>query len=546
MKGGQAIANILEKEGVEYLFCFPNNPVIDPAAEIGIRPIMARTERTAVAMADGYTRISNGRRIGVVGMQQGPGVENAFPGVAQAYSDASPILVLPGMDNRPRLYQEPNFDAVLNYREITKWAARIDSVERVPELMRRAFTYLRMGRPGPVLLEVPWDVAKTEIDADAARYEPVKATRTAADTTDVATAVRALLAANNPLIHAGHGVLYAEAWDELREFAELVGAPVMTTMPGKSAFPENHPLSVGAGGLASAGAVPHFLRKADVIFAVGASLTKTPYGAPIPEGKVIIQATVDELDINKEYPVDHPLMGDARLILQQCIAEVKRQTGPQGPTTDAAVTDEIRQVKDDWWARWMPKLTSDETPINPYRVIWELMNTLDPAEVIITGDSGTPRDMLVPFWKSVSPRGYIGWGKSTHLGYSLGLAMGAKLAAPDKLVINYMGDAAFGMTGMDVETAVRNKIPILTIVLNNSCLGNYQQHIPIASERYRLIYFGGNYAPVAEGLGAYAERVEQAADITPAIRRAHEALAGGRPALLEMITREETELSPRF
>jgi thiamine pyrophosphate-dependent acetolactate synthase large subunit-like protein len=542
MKGKEAIVNILKLEGVEFLSCFPYNPLIDAAAEAGIRPIVARTERTAVNMADGFSRISNGRRTGVCAMQSGPGIENAFGGVAQAYADSVPILLLPGHAGRHRLGLPPDFDAVQNYQGVTKWVARINSADRVPEMMRRAFTCLRTGRPGPVMLEVPRDVANSELDDSAFRYTPVKGAKPAGDARDVREVARALLAASSPLIHAGQGVLYACAWDELRELAELLQAPVMTTLAGKSAFAENHPLSIGVGAHVATRAAAHFLRQADLVFGIGCSFSMAWMYAPIPEGKVMIQATIDSRDINKEYSMDHVIVGDARLVLRQLIDEVKQRAGSSRRGNDA-VAREIKAVKDEWLKEWMPKLTSDEVPINPYRVIWDLMQTVDRRRTIVTHDSGNPRDQMVPFYEAINPNGYIGWGKSTQLGYSLGLAMGAKLAAPDRLVVNVMGDAAFGMAGMDLETAVRERIPILTIVLNNSALGGYEKHIPVATERYGTKFLSGNYARVADGLGSYNERVEKPQDVVPAIQRAKEVVESGRPALVEMITREESGFS---
>ena len=543
MNGAAAIADILRREGVEYLFCFPFHHLIDPAVACEIRPLMARTERTAVAMAYGYTRVSNGRKTGVVAVQEGPGSENTFGGVAQAYSDSSPILILPGGVTAARVGQEPAFEAVPNYRGITKWAARINSADRVPQLMRRAFTYLRAGRPGPVLLELPNDVALAQVDGAAlAAYRPARRVRSAADPEAVAAAAGALLGARTPLIHAGQGVLYAEATAELRELAELLGAPVMTTLPGKSAFPEDHPLSVGAGGVSGPKAAAHFLREADVVLGAGASFTISNFAAPIPgaASKTLIQITVDERDLNKDYAVEHPLIGDARLVLRQLIDEIKRQTG-SSVSNGGGRAGAIAALKEETLARWRPKLESDETPLNPYRVIRELGRAVDPARTIITHDSGNPRDQLAPFWTSPAPHGYIGWGKSTHLGYGLGLALGAKLAAPDKLCVNVMGDCAFGMSGLDVETAVRCRIPILTILLNNSCMGGYGKYHPLATERYGFKYLSGDYTMIAKGQGAYSERVEQPGEIAPAIERARRAIGEGKPALLEMITREEAE-----
>ncbi len=543
MKGSAAVATILKQEGVDCLFCFPVNAIIDAAAEVGIRPIMARTERTVIGMADGYSRVTNGRKIGVCAAQHGPGVENSFGGIAQVYSDSSPILFLPGGVAQNRLGAEPNFDAVQNYQHVTKWVARVNQAGRIPEFMRRAFTYLRTGRPGPVALELPTDVTAANLEDAEFSYKPVKGARIMADPADVAAAAEALVAAKKPLIEAGGGVLHAEAWAELVELAELLQAPVMTTLPGKSAFPEDHPLSLGSGGLSGPRPVARYLEESDLIFGVGASLSISPFAAPIPSGKVAVQLTVDERDLNKEYPLDYLLQGDARLVLGQLIEEVKLRLGAEGRKGDDRVVRQVKALKDEWLDEWMPKLTSNEVPINPYRVIWDVQQAVDPKNTIVTHDAGSPRDQVSPFWRALVPNSYIGWGKSTHLGYGLPLALGAKVARPDKTVINIMGDAAFGMSGLEIETAARNHIGTLTILMNNSCLGGYEKHIPAATKLYGTRFLTGNYERVADGLGAYTERVEAPEEIIPAVKRAVKVTTDGRPALLEIITKEENQLS---
>ena len=538
MDAKTAVAKILKAEGVEHLLCFPNNALIEAAAVEGIRPICARTERVAVNIADGLSRVSSGRKIGVVAVQYGPGAENAFGAIAQAYSDASPVLLLPGGVERGRQGVPPGFQAIYNYRGVTKWVEVINFADRIPQMMRRAFTLLRMGKPGPVMLEIPTDVVKEAVPDEAvARYAPVKRSVPHGDPADVREAVRMLLAARSPVIVAGQGVLYAEAWDALKAFAEAVQAPVLTTLNGKSAFPEDHPLALGAGGLSGPKTVDHFLKKADLVFGIGTSFTRSHFIAPIPPGKPIVQVTISEEDVNKDYPVAHAVIGDARAVLTQLIEEVRAQAGPGGRSS--AVAEEVRGVKAEFLKEWMPRLTSNEVPISPYRVIWDLMHTVDRRHTIITHDAGNPRDQLVPFWESLVPHGYVGWGKSTQLGTGLGLAMGAKLAAPDRLVVNLMGDVAFGMVGMDFETAVRSKIPILTVMLNNGLMGGYDKYLPVSTERWGLRYVSGDYAKVAEGLGGYTERVEKPHDLVPALRRALEEVTAGRPALLEVLTREE-------
>jgi thiamine pyrophosphate-dependent acetolactate synthase large subunit-like protein len=543
MKGATAVATILKKEGVEHFFAFPINPVIDAVAQLGIKPIIARTERTVIGMADGYSRVTNGKRLGICATQFGPGVENAFGGVAQAYSDSTPILYMPAGAVQARRGVEPTFDAVRNFQYVTKWAGRPNTVGRISEFMRRAFTYLRAGRPGPVMLELPMDVLAADIDELALDYDPVSGTKIMADPRAVEAAVKAIIAAKKPMIHAGVGILYAEAWDELREFAELVQAPVMTTLQGKSAFPEDHPLFLGASSAAGSKAVAQYLKESDLIFGAGSGLSVSSYDAPIPKGKVAVQLTVDERDLNKDYKVGYLLQGDAKLVLQQMIEEAQRQLGPEGRKGDDRVAREVKAIRDAWLAEWMPKLTSNEVPINPYRVFWDVQQALDLRNTIATHDAGTPRDMMVPFWSALEPNSYIGWGKSTHLGYGLPLALGAKIAKPEKTVINIMGDLAFGMSGLEIETASRNHLGTITIVFNNGLMGGYEKHIPIATKIYGSRYITGNYSKIGEGLGAYTERIERPDEIIPAVKRALEVTGKGQPVLLEIMSREETKLS---
>ena len=197
----------------------------------------------------------------------------------------------------------------------------------------------------------------------------------------------------------------------------------------------------------------------------------------------------------------------------------------------------------EWLAEWMPKLTSQDTPLSPYRVIWDLLHTVDVAKTIITHDAGSPRDQLSPFWTSVTPLSYIGWGKTTQLGYGLGLALGAKLAQPDKLCINVWGDAAIGMTGMDFETAVRERIPILSILLNNFSMAMELPVMRTATEKYRSTDISGNYSEMAKAFGGYGERITQPSEIVPAIRRGIRKTQEGIPVLLEFLTCKELACS---
>ena len=547
MKVLDIIAHILKKEGVEYLSAYPTTALIESTAEVGIKPIICRQERVGVGIADGYARVTNGNSPGVFAMQNGPGAENAFAGVATAYSDAVPILLLPLGHPRERDGVFPQFSSVRSFSDITKFVEQISTASQVGETMRRAFARLKMGRPGPVMVEIPSDIADVEVDASILEsYKPIKATLSKADSEAVQSAARALLNAKSPIIYAGQGVLYADTSEQLVELAELLQVPVMTTLAGKSAFPEKHPLALGSGSSVMNGCVYHFLGQADVVFGIGTSFTKHSMTTTIPSGKVFIHATNDPIDIDKDYYTDYPIIGDAKLVLQQFIEACKDlQSASTGQGDSTTVAEEIASVRKAWLKEWLPKLTSEEVPITPYRVIWEFMNNVNPREAIVTHDSGSPRDQLMPFYQSGGPRTYLGWGKSHGLGTGLGLNIGAKLAAPDKFVVNFMGDAAFGMTGLDFETAARNGIPILTIVLNNSTMAIETTHMARSHELYGTRDIGGNYADMALAMGGWAERVEDPADVGAAILRARKATEDGQASLLEFITSEETAFSYR-
>ena len=544
MKVIDAIAEIMKREGVQFLSCYPTTPIIEACAAVGIRPYLCRQERVGGGIADGYSRVTNGKPIGVFAMQYGPGAENAFPGVATAYSDSTPILVLPLGHPRDRAQVFPLFSSARTYASVTKSVEILNLAGEVSEVMRRAFNLLKMGRPGPVMVEIPADVALEEVSESALQYTAVKATRPVGNPPDITEAARVLLEARSPVLHAGQGVLYAEATDELVELAELLEVPVMTTLEGKSAFPENHPLALGSGSGVMSRPVYHFLRDADVLFAVGTSLTKHGMATTIPPGKTIIQVTNDERDLNKNYETQHPILGDAKLVLRQFIDAVKELHGGKTPER-SGITAEITRVREEWLKEWMPKLASDEVPLNPYRVMWDFMHTVDAKEAIVTHDSGSPRDQLMPFYRATAPRSYLGWGKSHALGTGLGLIMGAKLAAPDKFCVNFMGDAAFGMTGLDFETAVRTGIPITTIVLNNSSMAIERHALVVSHDKYRARDIGGNYADMGRAMGGYAERVEKPDEIVPAIQRARQHNEAGRAVLLEFITSQEINFSHR-
>ena len=542
MKAAAVVAEILKREGVQFLIGYPVNPIIEAAAEADIRTIIVRQERTGLHMADAVSRVTSGERIGVFAMQHGPGAENSFGGVAQAFGDSVPIVVLPGGYPRRLLNIPPNFSSLLNYQHVTKWIEQVFVTEAVPDAMRRAFTQVRNGRPRPVLVELPYDLLQQEVP-DGWTYVSAPRLRSGPDPRSVAEVAAALVAAERPVIYAGQGVHYARAWPQLRELAELLEAPVTTSLQGKSAFPETHPLSLGSGGRSISKPLHHFLNSADLIFGIGCSFSTTNYGVAMPKGARIVHATLDPADINKDVRADLALVGDAGLTLDALLAEIRDRLRSRPRGRAHAVAAKIKELRAEWLAQWMPRLTSEATPLSPYRVIWDLLHTVDVANTIITHDAGSPRDQISPFWAPVAPLTYLGWGKTTQLGYGLGLAMGAKLAAPDKLCINVWGDAAIGFTGMDFETAVRERIPILSVLLNNFSMAIELKVMKVATEKYRSTDISGNYADFARALGGWGERVTEPGAIVPAIKRAIAKTREGTPALLEFITEKAVDFS---
>lgn len=542
MNGLEAVARILKLEGVEWVSCFPSNNLIEAIAQEGIRLTMFRQERGAIMAADGYSRTSQRKRFGVNVTQGGPGAENGMGGIAQAYADNIPILLLPGGPAMSAWSVRPNFSPSRAYAPISKQTEAIFSAGEVGNVMRRAFHALRNGSAGPVAVETPADIGTAEVPAEVLEnYSPPKRSITLPSRSDVKDAVKLLVNAKNPVIWAGGGVLYGDATEELKEFAELADVPVYTSMQGKSAFPEDHPLSLGAGSGATTLPARKWLVDSDVLFGLGTSLTKTGYGQPIPPGKVIIHNSDNIADINKDEAADVALYGDVKATLEIAIDELKAAIGEEGRKT--GVASEIAEVREQWMAEWRTLLNSDEVPLNTYRVIGELERGLDKENSIVTHDAGAPRDSIVPFYTATTPGSYIGWGKTTHLGFGIPLMIGAKLANPGKFCLNLMGDGAYGMSAMDIETSVRADAPITTVVLNNGGMATYPGGYPTARELYGVTEMSGNYANQAQNMGAVGITVDDPKEMAGAIADAQRHNADGRTVLIDVHSNFEAKKS---
>ena len=539
MKVLDAIITVLKKEGLECLNCFPTTPIIEAAAAQDIKPIVCRQERVGLGIADAYSRVTNGKKLSAFAMQYGPGAENAYPGVATAFSDSTPLLVLPLGHPLDRDGVFPMFSSLKSYESITKSIEQITTASKSIDVLRRAIASMRNGRPGPAMVEIPEDILNQDVeDSRVENYKKIKFARSMASSDEITNISKIILSAKNPIIIAGAGVLYAEATRELAEFAELLQIPVMTTMEGKSSISErNHPLALGSGSGVMSDPVVHFMKKSDVVIALGTSLTKHPMVTTIPPGKIIIHNTNDPKDLYKSYDIDYPVLGDTKLVLEQLIESCRDYLSGKIIRND--VPEEIFEVRKQYLENWSKHLDSKDKPISPYRVISEFMKSIDPKDAIVTHDAGSPRYQIMPFYQSDTPRSYLGWGKSHQLGTGLGFAIGAKLATPDKFCVNFMGDAAFGMTGLDFETAVRTNLPITTIVLKNSTMAIETNHMKISHEKFKARDLDGDYADIARSLGGWSEVIDDPEDISSSLLRAKEKNQEGISVLLQFNTSKD-------
>jgi acetolactate synthase-1/2/3 large subunit len=537
VNASNGLVRILKEEGVEWVSTFPACIFNNACGEENVNNLMVRTERFAVAVADGYSRASNGKRFGVCSMMGGlnaAGIQMAYGALAQAYEDSSPLICLTdGVPTSSSGLERFNIEDA--FKSVTKWTGYINKAERTPEFMRRAFTCLRTGRPGPVLLQLPRGLG--EYDTDEFGYVPVKGWKPQGDPKDVEIAARGIISAKKPIIWAGQGIFYADACEELLRFAEITKTPVLTTLKGKSCFPEDHPLSLGVRGAPA----ERFLYKADLILAIGCGLTQTRFEhrIPNPSGKALIHCTIDESDVNRTYPANHAIIGDAKLVLRQLIDEV---TSKRPPKKRSGLIEEIEAVKKEKMGKYAPLMESEEKPINPYRVYNEIMRAVDRQNSFVTHESGNTRDQLSTVYEAVIPHGFMGWGNVTTLGFGLGAAIGAKIAFPERQVISVTGDAGFGYQLGNYETLVRNNVGVTIVHINNSSFGGYGPgfwgpgHTPYTSKVSM-----SNVVKTAEtvsGLGIHAERVENPDMIAPALKKALLENQSDMPAFIEAICSE--------
>ena len=533
------IARILKQEGVKWVSTFPVCKVNNALGREGIPMVMMRDDRYAIAVADAYSRITGGRCIGVCTVQGGlnaAGLQVAYAGLAQAYEDNSPMLCITdglsigGTENS-------HFDLTASLKSVSKWYGYIDKPERVPEFMRRAFTMLRTGRPGPVIIALPeLSVSGGEYEETANPYHPVKGWKSLPDPADVTTAVELLNKAQKPLVYAGEGVIYADAVAELKAFVELANLPIITTLKAKGAFPEDHPLFVGVRGDQTV----DYLEKSDLILAIGSSLSPGRFSHGIPDGtnKTIIHVNISELDVNKIFPTAHALIGHAKFSLQALSDELACQTDGKGRSA-GDVAAEIKASRDAALKPYLEAMASNEKPINPYRVYSELMHVLDPQKSFLTHESGNTRDQLSTVYNTLIPRGFLGWGNVSSLGFSLGAVVAAKLAHPDRHAVAVTGEAGLGYMMGNLEVPVRENLPVTIVHISNGGFSGYgpgfwgEGHDP-----YTYKVMGSNEVNMPRAIaefGYHTERIDEPDQVASALEHALSANDRGRSAYLEFI-----------
>jgi len=527
------IARILKAEDVAWVSTFPVSKVNNAFGREGLKLLMMRDDRYAVAVADAYSRINNGNKIGVCTFSGGinaAGAQVAYSGIAQAYEDGSPVLCI--VDAVPAGSTEnTRFDQNASLEGVAKWYGYIDQPERVPEFMRRAFTMLRSGRPGPVVLGIP--NASATYDETHDPYISPKGWRSLPDPVDVKIAADALESSNNPVLFVGEGVLYSEATEELKAFAEKANLPVVTTLKAKGAFPENHPLSVGVRG----DHVLKYMNDADLIFAVGASISPGRFGHGIPDAtnKKIIQCNIDEYDINRMYPTTHAVIGDAKATLQSLVEELENGSSEQKDQ----IEKEIASTTDQAMAQYHEVFSSDAKPINPYRVYSDLMKVLDRNNSFVTHESGNTRDQLSTVYETLIPRGFLGWGNVSSLGFSFPAVTAAKLAHPDRQCVAVIGDAALSYMLGNFEVLTRLQIGLTIVHINNGGFSGYgpgfwgEGHDPFTFDV--LGPEAINMTAAIKEIGWQTERVTEPSEVAPALERALAANESNQSAYIEVI-----------
>lgn len=554
------IAECLKQEGVTKVFgqCgHTNYALIDACRLHGIEYVSFRHEQMAAHAADAYFRVSH--KLAVVNVHLSPGMTNALTGVVSAAADCTPMLVIcgntPAYNHAREPHQGIRFHADASqgdiYRPICKRVWRVDDVKLLSDVMPRALNVAQTGRPGAVLIDVPMDVFSAQIDAEAVTVtrRPSHG-RAVGSSAGIAEAACLLLAAAKPVIFVGNGVLLSEASGELKELAELMEIPVATTLMGKSAFPEQHPLALGTAGIWGTRVANETTKEADVILAIGTgfgeadcSSWKPAYTFAIPPSRVI-QIDIDPQEIGKIYPVEVGIVGDAKDTLRELIGKLR---GEKRLAADAvARMGELDRRKQAWNAELVASQTNDDKPIHPARLLCELSKTA-PADAIYVTDVGWNKNGAGQQLKCSVPGTFITAGGMATMGFSPAAAIGAKLAAPDRKVICLVGDGGFLSVIGALTTAVELDVPVLWVLFNNFCFSTIRS---VGARYFKNTYgteftrpdgtpYNPDFMLLAKAFGIESDLVEEPSELGAALEKA---LKAEVPYVLEVRTRADVPM----
>ncbi|HXG49971.1 MAG TPA: thiamine pyrophosphate-binding protein [candidate division Zixibacteria bacterium] len=540
LSGAEAVVEMLRVHGVEILFglCGDTSlPFYDALARrpSGIRHILARDERSAGYMADGYARVSG--KVGVCEGPSGGGVTYMLPGIVEANDSSVPLVCINSDVSVPARgrYALTELDQRALMRPVTKWNAVLDRAEDIPRVFRAAFARATTGRPGAVHVSLPFDVQKAPVEGNDLRGDPTlgrcPSRRVAPDRVLVERAAELLRTAARPVMICGGGVLISGAGQEIVGLAERLSIPVATSISGKGAIAEDHPLAVGVvgsnGGTLETRAI---VDAADLVVFVGCragSVTTERWRHPAPGTARVIHIDVDPAVMGANYPVDVPLVGDAKLALAALDEALGTTRRPLDPTP-------VREARERKFRRFSELAASAEKPIRPERVVAELARTLDPDAVIVA-DAGTPCPYFAAYYPlRQSGRRFLSNRAHGALGYSLPAAIGAYLARPGAKCVSIMGDGSFGFSCGELETAIRYWLPITFIVLSNASYGWIKagQKATCGGRYFGVDFLPTDHAAVAAAFGMYARRVTEPEELGPALK---EALALEAPSLVDVV-----------
>lgn len=535
IRGGTMVQKILKKEGVKYIFGIPGGhiyPMMESCDENDIKFIGVRHEMTAAMMAEGWALTTGD--FGVCTATAGPGVTNLVTGIANADRNCTPVLCMAGKAKviEADRNELQDFNQIDIYKSMTKHARSVQETQRIPEYIGRGIAEATTGRPGPVYMEIPRDIMEGYVDESKVEYQKTYrlANKPAGNPVDIEKAAKILDEAQRPVVIAGSGAFYSKAQYELKEFVEKTGIPFFTRNAARGLVPDSHPLFVSIGATGHpvfAGAI----QNADVVLLLGTRPGYIMKRESFPANAKIIRVDIDAVSITDQLDVEVGIAGDVKEVLKQLTVAVKQNTH-QGwaEALSNGKTQVVQTV--------LPLLTSDQSPIHPIRLMFEIMQRIDENTIVVIdgGDTATFGNSFLP---ATGPGQYMGIANGSFgpLGVGVPYAMAAKLAHPEKKVLLITGDGAFGYGAMEYDTALRYGIKFTTIILNDSCWGMIKR-----SEAQRatedkpfvgLFLRDVRYDQVVEALGGYGEYVTEAKDIGAAIDRA---IASDKPACVNVMT----------